>query len=208
MAFDTLQFFLAGALLGLSSGISPGPLLTLVLTQTIKYNTIEGIKVALAPLFSDVPVILLAFFVISRLSSSGTVLALISFVGASFLAYLGIQSLKTGAINVDTGEHHAGSLRKGIIANFLNPHPYLFWISVGIPYALKAVRVNRLSLILFFVSFYLFLVGSKMGVALLVSRTKGFLKSGWYALIMKLLGLCLLLFSILFVNDGIHFLIN
>ena len=46
----------AGILLGLSAGFAPGPLLTLVIAQTLKHNVREGIKVALAPLISDFPI--------------------------------------------------------------------------------------------------------------------------------------------------------
>ncbi len=46
------------AFLGLSGGLTPGPLLTLVVSETLKYGTQAGIKVSLAPLLTDTPIIL------------------------------------------------------------------------------------------------------------------------------------------------------
>jgi len=46
--FPELAYLLPGLALGLSAGISPGPLLTLVMTQTLKHGKGEGVKVSLA----------------------------------------------------------------------------------------------------------------------------------------------------------------
>jgi threonine/homoserine/homoserine lactone efflux protein len=46
---------LSGAALGLSAGVTPGPLLALVIAQTLTHGPREGGKVALAPLLTDAP---------------------------------------------------------------------------------------------------------------------------------------------------------
>jgi threonine/homoserine/homoserine lactone efflux protein len=61
-------FLIAGIILGFSAGFSPGPLLTLVISQTLKHGVKEGIKVAFAPLVTDLPIIFLAVFVLTRLA--------------------------------------------------------------------------------------------------------------------------------------------
>ena len=40
----------SGMLLGFSAGLSPGPMLTLVLAQTLRHGSREGCKIALTPL--------------------------------------------------------------------------------------------------------------------------------------------------------------
>ena len=57
---DMTASLLTGVIFGLSAGFAPGPLLTLVITQTLKHNIKEGVKVALAPLLTDLPIILAA----------------------------------------------------------------------------------------------------------------------------------------------------
>jgi len=200
------QFISAGVLLGLSSGLSPGPLLTLVLTQTIRHNRAEGIKVALSPLITDLPIILITVLILGRLSRFGIFLAIISFVGAIFLAYLGVESLRSKELNLEVRDSKSGSLKKGIIVNFLNPSPYLFWTTVGTPLLLKANKTDLLTSILFMVLFYVFLIGSKAVVAFLVDRTKQFINQRIYIVIVRILGIGLLIFSLIFLYDGVKYL--
>ena len=46
-----------GAFLGFSRGLAPGPLLALLLAQTLRHSPREGCKVVLAPRFTDAPII-------------------------------------------------------------------------------------------------------------------------------------------------------
>jgi threonine/homoserine/homoserine lactone efflux protein len=206
MTDNLWQFISAGVLLGLTSGLSPGPLLTLVLTQTIRHNRAEGIKVALSPLITDFPIILLTVLILGRLAQFDIFLAIISFIGAIFLAYLGVESLRTKKLNFDVKESKSGSLKKGIIANLLNPSPYLFWATVGTPLMFKAYKTDLLTSILFMISFYVFLIGSKIVVAFLVDRSKQFINQRIYLVLMKSLGIALLIFSLILLYDGIKYL--
>ena len=202
---ESLPFLISGILFGLVAGISPGPLLTLVISETIKHNKKEGIIVASAPILTDIPIVLLSVFVLAKLSSFNLVLGTISISGALFIVYLAYESITTKGIELNLQKVKAQSLRKGIITNFLNPHPYLFWIAVGAPTILKGYRVNVLSVLFFIVGFYLFLVGSKIMVALIVDKSKAFLKSNTYVYIIRTLGFILLIFSVIFIKDGLHY---
>ncbi len=206
IAESTLQFLTAGFLLGISAGFSPGPLLTLVITQTLKHNKTEGIKVALSPLITDLPIILIAIFVFSGLSQFDLALALISFVGGGYIAYLGIESLKIKTLNTEIGDTKSKSMKKGIIANLLSPSPYLFWVTVGTPLLFKAFDISLLSSAMFLISFYVFLIGSKILIAIIVSRSKVFINQKLYVIIMRVLGIALLIFSIIFFYDGYKYL--
>jgi threonine/homoserine/homoserine lactone efflux protein len=206
MTDNLWHFISAGVLLGLTSGISPGPLLTLVLTQTIRHNRAEGIKVALSPLITDFPIILITVLILGRLAQFDIFLAIISFIGAIFLAYLGVESLRTRELNFDVKDSKSGSLKKGIIANLLNPSPYLFWATVGTPLMFKAYKTDLLTSIFFMVSFYVFLIGSKIVVAFLADRSKQFINQRIYLVLMRILGIALLIFSLIFLYDGFKYL--
>ena len=202
---ESLPFLISGILFGLVAGISPGPLLTLVISETIKHNKKEGIFVASAPILTDIPIVLLSVFVLVKLSSFNLVLGTISISGALFIVYLAYESITIKGIELNLQKVKAQSLRKGIITNFLNPHPYLFWIAVGAPTILKGYRVNVLSVVFFILGFYLFLVGSKIMVALIVDKSKSFLKSNTYVYIIRTLGFILLIFSVIFIKDGLSY---
>lgn len=206
MTETTFHFITAGILLGVSAGFSPGPLLTLILSQTIKHNRKEGIKVAISPLITDLPIILIAILIFNSLSEFDLILAIISFIGGTYVAYLGIESLRIKELNIDTQNSKTGSIKKGIITNFLSPSPYLFWATVGTPLLFKAFKLNVLSVILFLISFYVLLIGSKVMIAIVVAQTKTFLNQKTYLIIMRILGISLILFSFLFFYDGMNYL--
>ena len=197
-----------GALFGLTAGISPGPLLTLVITETLTHNKTEGIKVAITPLITDLPIIIIAFLIFPRYSQFSLLMSMISFLGGIFLVYLGYECLRTKGSGIDIQKRKAGSLLKGIIVNILNPHPYLFWITVGTPVALQAYQISPGTVIIYFLSFYSMLIGSKISIALIVERSRTFLTNMVYLWTMRILGLSLFIFAALFFFDSIKTLIN
>ncbi len=124
---------ISGIILGLTAGVSPGPLLTLVISQALSYGIKEGVKVALAPLITDIPIILATFLIGTRLAGDSPVLGLLSLAGAVYICWLGWESLSIKPVEQSDPARRPHSLKKGVLANFLNPHPYLFWITVGPP---------------------------------------------------------------------------
>jgi pimeloyl-ACP methyl ester carboxylesterase/threonine/homoserine/homoserine lactone efflux protein len=197
-----MTYLISGLVLGLSAGLAPGPLLTLVVSETMRYGTKEGIKVALAPLVSDLPIVLGTVFVLSRLSNVHVFIGAISFVGAAFLTYLGYESVTFKGVDLETIREKPRSLKKAVVTNILNPHPYIFWLSIGAPLILKALRIHVSNVVLFVAPFYILLVGSKLIVAVVTGKSRRFLKAKGYIYTMKALGLALLLFAVLFLVEG------
>jgi threonine/homoserine/homoserine lactone efflux protein len=200
------DYLIAGIALGFVAGISPGPLLVLVITETIKYNRKEGIKMAIVPLLSDLPIVLLSILVINHLSNFDYVLGIISLMGAAFLVYLAYENIRVKTIEIKLDKHENKMLRKGIVANLLSPHPYLFWMLVGGPITIKAYNQSLIASMLFIVGFYIFIVGTKIAVAFLSDKSKSFLSSKYYPVILKIMGFILLIFSILLIKDGLEFM--
>ena len=201
-----IHHLIYGISLGFIAGISPGPLLTLVITETIKYNRKEGVKIALSPLISDLPIVVFTVYIIGRASNYNTVLGIISLLGALFIIYLAWENIKTKKFQIDIPNIKTLTFRKGVIANLLSPHPYLFWLLVGAPFTIKAYEENLISAILFVTGFYVFIVGTKITVAFLTEKSKMFVSSKTYVMIVKILGFILLIFSIILIKDGLSFL--
>ena len=102
----------------------------------------------------------------------------------------------------------ARSLAKAVAVNLLNPHPYLFWFSVGAPLLLKGWREGPAAAALFLTGFYVCLVGSKLLIAALVGRGRRLLTGRVYVWIMRSLGVALFAFSALFVREGYRLLVH
>jgi threonine/homoserine/homoserine lactone efflux protein len=197
-----ITYILSGMLLGLSAGFTPGPLLTLVVSETLQHGTRAGVKVALAPILTDLPIIALTLFILGRLSDFNTVMAGVSFLGGLVVMFLGYQGLRTKGLVVNPDQPRVDSLLKGIIVNLLSPYPYLFWLGVGAPIMLKGAELSLAAAVGFVLSFYVLLVGSKLVLALLVGRSRALVTGRAYLLVMKGLGLLLVLFAIFLFREG------
>jgi len=201
-----LEILTMGTLLGLSAGFAPGPLLTLVISETLQHDIKSGVKVALAPIITDLPIIILTIFVLSKLSNFHVILGVISIIGGFFILFLGYGNICTKGIDLTIQNNAPKSLTKGVLANALSPHPYLFWFSVGAPTMTKAMSQNISVPLAFIISFYVFLVGSKIVLAILVGKSKSFLIGNAYKNIMRFLGLILCILAIVLFRDGIKLL--
>jgi threonine/homoserine/homoserine lactone efflux protein len=148
----------------------------------------------MVPFITDIPIVLVSVLFLSRISNNQFILGIISFLGAIFLVYLSYGSIFNKMDNSDP-EIAPRSLRKGIITNFLSPHPYLFWIFVGSNLLVQAAKISLLTAILFILLFYLCLVGSKVIITLLTGKFRNLLRSKGYLLAIRILGIVLLLLA-------------
>ena len=190
----------------MAAGFTPGPLLVLVISECLRHDIKAGIKVSIAPLITDVPIILISLLVLNRLANFKVILGCISIFGGLFILYLSYESLKTKGVELNLASHSSNSFRKGLITNALNPHPYIFYMTVGAPIIFKSINQNILSTILFVGSFLFFLVGSKVVLAMIVERSRSFLQGSVYIWVMRILGILLLFFSIILFGDGLRLL--
>lgn len=197
--------FVSGAVLGLSAGWSPGPLLTLVLTETLRSGVGAGMRIAAAPLITDTPIILAALLLMPRLNASLNVMGAITLAGGLFIAWMAVESMAFKGGAAEATPVPPASIWRGVLANALNPSPYLFWFTVGGSLVLRTADRNPAAAAVFILVFYSGLVGSKMLLALAVGRYRHFLQSGVYVWTLRLLGGVLLVFAGRFLWDAAGF---
>jgi len=198
------ELLLFGVILGLVQGLTPGPLVTLVISETLKFGKAEGFKVAVSPIVTDSTIVLFAVFVLSTLEEYGVILGIISVFGACYLIYLGLENIRmrTGAPEVSIMKREA--FKRAIITNFLNPHAYLFWLLVGGPIIIRNVETNASAVPFFLFGFYCLLIGSEISIALTVNKSKQFIKSTYYSRIIQLLGVIFIIFAVSILIDGLR----
>jgi threonine/homoserine/homoserine lactone efflux protein len=196
-----------GMVLGLAAGFAPGPLLALILAQAIRYGTREGLKVAAAPLLTDVPIVAAATVLVAAAAgAAGGLLGAISLGGALFVGYLGIESMRTTGVQAGRPDDAPRSWLRGALVNALSPHPYLFWITVGAPTLIRAWGLGPLAAAAFLGGFYACLVGAKMLIAVIAGRSGGRLRGGAYRAVMAVLGGLLLVFAVRLAIEGLRLL--
>lgn len=202
-------YLLSAALLGLAAGLSPGPLLALVIGETLQHGRRAGAKVALAPLLTSLPIVALTLLTVAQLSRFTPVLSGISWAGGLLVLVLGYRTFRTPAeLQPPTATTTRRSLTKGVAVDLLSPHPWLFWFTVGAPLLLKAAAESRLAALGFVTIFYLLLVGTKLLLAHQVGRWRGVLSGPGYRLTRRGLGLSLMAFALLLFRDGYLLLVS
>ena len=158
---------LLGISLGFGAGISPGPLLALVMTTTLQRGLMAGIRVALSPLLTDAPIILLCVLVLTALPPSFH--NIISLIGGLFVIYLGIDGLREArhaTLEIKTStDSGARDLLRGALVNALSPHPWLFWLGVGAVKLVDAWKQSPANAFGFLFGFFLLLIGCKIVIA-------------------------------------------
>jgi threonine/homoserine/homoserine lactone efflux protein len=197
-ALDRLWVALStAAVLGLSAGLSPGPMFSLVLAQTLRYGTLEGIKVSLTPLLTDLPIITIAILLVGQVDQFAPAFGALSLAGAVYLGFLAVKTARPAPVAETDPSERPRSVLLGFLANALNPQPYLFWITVGAPLVLQIDSDSRPAAGLFLVAFYGCLVGAKMTLAVIAGRSRRVLGSTGYRWLIRglaaLLGLLALM---------------
>ncbi len=202
-----LASLLLGISYGFAAGVSPGPMLGLVVTQTLQRGWRAGNLVALAPLFSDLPIILVAALLINHLPPAA--IGWLGILGGLFVLYLAYDSLR--AVPPDLSDIRASSiteqparlLGRAVLTNLFNPHPYLFWGTVGAPLLAGTLAGGIGQAALFLAGFYALLVGSKLLVALLVNQSRSWLRGRGYRRVLIASGVLLAVLGLFLLRDGI-----
>jgi threonine/homoserine/homoserine lactone efflux protein len=199
-----ISYFLSGAALGASAGLSPGPLQALVISETLRHGRGAGIKVSFAPLLTDLPIILVAVFLLSEMADFSTVMGVTSICGALFVAWLAYGNLKTAEKLEGSDSAAPASLKKAVVTNFLNPHPYLFWIFVGAPTVVGAAQQGASGAFAFVSGFYAVLVGIFILLAAGAATSRRWMRGRVYRWVMRGLGGVLALFAFLLLYKGLR----
>ncbi|MBT8217394.1 MAG: LysE family translocator [Acidimicrobiia bacterium] len=161
----------AGISLGFAAGVSPGPLLTLVVVTALEHGPAAAIRVSFAPLVTDTTVIVLAVAVLTTVPDS--VFTALGITGGGYLIVLGLQEVTSSPV-ADTPADRGVSvdLLRGIGVNFLSPHPWLFWITAGGPLLVEAWRRAPARGVAFLGGFYVLIVGTKAVIGWVIGRSR------------------------------------
>ena len=159
---------LSGLCIGLYGAIQPGPLMTLIVSESIQRGRRAGMTVACVPIVTD-PLILLAG-VLFVATVPDTVAAVISFGGAAVLILFGRRSLRGMETAADedlsrkkgvnrsrwkpnplkseksrfvTTTISESSFGRAIAVNLLNPYLYIFAFTINAPIISNHLRCGR-----------------------------------------------------------------
>lgn len=168
-----VEALLLGLSIGLAAGISPGPLLFLVITSALRDGWRAGALAACAPLVTDLAVVALTLVVLSHLPHQA--LAALGVVGGLFVVWMGIQTLREApSASLDSTGATAlppHALRRAATVNILSPHPWVSWSTALGPLTVRTWRGSELGAVALVAGFYVMLIGAKVAVAVLAGSS-------------------------------------
>jgi threonine/homoserine/homoserine lactone efflux protein len=190
---------LLGLGLGFGAGVAPGPTLALAVSSTLQRGFRAGLQVAMAPLVTDGPIIVVTLLVLNVLPR--TVVVAMAALGGAFVIYLGIDTLRQarkGTVSEAEGLASRRDLWRAALVNVLNPHPWIFWLAIGGPLLRSAWARAPLHAVVFMSGFYALLVGSKVAVSWAVALGKKRVSHDWYQRVLVVAGIMLVAAGVVF----------
>lgn len=199
-----------GLTLGVAAGISPGPLLVLVIVQTLRSGLRAGVATALAPLASDAVVVVVTLLVLNSLP--GWILPAIGVVGGGYVIWLAAETWRAAPrpIGADATEPlgSRAALRRALVVNLISPHPWLTWGTVLGPLVLTTAKDGLGLAVLFVAGFYLTLIGSKVVLALVVARSRRVVTGSAYRWVMRVAAVLLVVLAIALIWESVLSLVG
>jgi threonine/homoserine/homoserine lactone efflux protein len=161
-----LIYLMQGIGFGLAAAAQPGPFQAYLISQALGRGWQRTLPIALAPLLSDAPVILLVLAVLSQVP--GWFLKGLHMAGGLFILYLALrawQAWKKFQENEPVGKFSGmQTLFQAALMNVLSPGLYLFWSLVSGPILLEAWGQSPLQGISFLLGFYAAMILSLAGI--------------------------------------------
>jgi threonine/homoserine/homoserine lactone efflux protein len=149
-----------GIILGITVAISIGPALVALLQTSIKHGIKTGISLALGIFFSDLTVVVGAYFGASQIVINATTHLVFGIIGGSVLIIFGIFNFfrkvnmneKVEAITEIRvrNESRVRYFLKGFILNLANPFLWAFWLTSVIAIT-SSYHGDKLAIAIFFI---------------------------------------------------------
>lgn len=180
-----LRMLLLGSLLGLFSGVVPGPFSALIAATALRRGFVAGFWIAVVPLVSEVVVMALTALFLSQLP--GQALRWMGIAGG-VLVFILARRTWGEAEEPPEAEPLRGSrwrMMEGALLAILSPAPWAFWLLVGSPLFLAAYHQGWGPAAAFLGSFLFFLVGIHLSVAGMAAYGRKVVSPLWHRRLMR-----------------------
>ena len=154
-------FVSQGVSIAFAAGAQPGPFTSFLIGRTLATGWRKSIILALTPLVTDVPIILVAVVVLKQFPPE--LIRGIQLVGGLYLLWIaygswrqyraGKASFKPEA-NAPEGESTAKTLAQGAVMGWVSPGPYIFWATINGPLLIQGLNESVGMGIAFLLAFY------------------------------------------------------
>jgi threonine/homoserine/homoserine lactone efflux protein len=164
-----LSYLIFGITYAFAAAVQPGPLLTYIISQTLKKGWRSTLPAAFAPVISDIPILIVILFLLSTMPNSFIFILRIG--GGLFLLYLGFRAFKSwqefDADQTILNESGQQTLFNAVFVNLLNPAPYLGWSLILGPIFIEGWKLAPINGIAMIIGFYVTMILTLAGIIFL-----------------------------------------
>ena len=164
-----LSYLIFGITYAFAAAVQPGPLLTYIISQTLKKGWRSTLPAAFAPVISDIPILIVILFLLSTMPDSFIFILRIG--GGLFLLYLGFRAFKSwqefDADQTILNESGQQTLFNAVFVNLLNPAPYLGWSLILGPIFIEGWKLAPINGIAMIIGFYVTMIMTLAGIIIL-----------------------------------------
>ena len=199
--------------LALSGVLTPGPLLTITISESMRRGFITGPLLILGHGILELALIIAIVNGLGTFLKKGPVMGTVAIIGGPILLWMGWKMVKkTKGVYFSFKERSVEGSKtlhpvwSGILVSLSNPYWSLWWATVGLGYMMTAMEYGLMGLIVFFVGHISadFLWFSLVSYG--VSSGRKVLSDKVYQRITMGCGIFLLLFGIWFLMIGFRYL--
>lgn len=193
------------------AAVLPGPMQAFIISQILKIGWRRALKLAFIPLFSDGPIMLTLFLILSQLPA--WFLSALRIIGGFYILYLAWDAYRNAkAINelnpsTPSPTNDKNGFFKGVAMNFLNPNVYIFWSTIGVPNILAGWQQSPLHGLAFLIGMYFTMIPAVM-IWIFAFGRLGLLKARVRQAFAMLIAALLVLISLNMIIDGFSALKN
>jgi len=197
-----IEILFQALFLGLIAGFIPGPILTLIINDTLHNGFKGGVKTSTGAIIAECVLVIFIITIFSFLETFPFILTIVHTLGAFLLFWIAYKIYKN-AKNPETN-HQITSYKLIFLLTFLNGIAYLFWITVCLPLALELNQIIEFGK---FIYILFFEIGWTSAVLLLVLITnflrKKITEKDYLIYVFKGISILLFLFGIKLLYTGL-----
>lgn len=200
------QIFYIAVITGFATALIPGPIMVLMIAETIRYGYRAGTAVLIAPILVDASVMIPLALLLQNLLRLKVFQIPVGLAGAAFIIFLGFKTVifATGPESVGTDVDEVlshklspfSSFKKALTAHLLSPFAYGFWATAGTYMIFKSYTSAGLpGALIYATGFWCGAAASGVLVLLIAGKGRQFLSTRFYKLIMASCGILLIIFG-------------
>lgn len=194
--------------MGLAVAAVPGPIIVLMIAETLRKGYLAGLSVVLGPITVDALVMIPLALILQPALVLKPVQMGIGLAGGAFLVFLGFNTIRQAhgepmklpdaQANPNNQGIFLNSYRKSLVAHLLNPFGYVFWATAGSSFIKQAISsVGLAGAVLFPLSFWLGALVIEAIALFFSAKGKEVLSSAAYQTVLYVCGVILVAFGIL-----------